>query len=257
MKLKDFSLVIYTESLEELQKAYGKANLVATQKNCAQIILVFNSASQLPKHLEAEKNSISCLEILEIKDTLSQGAALNKALPFISGNYTLFLEQACCSYLPFLDSLESAQVPSLPSVILSLPLSEDKKSFYHPYQQSQRWPQGNLTSLYFIPWGAFFLSTQYLFSLGGFDERFHRSDMLLVLSMKAHQHQGVLLQVDQPEIEIVPFHHSPAEFQQRLAKKYFGRTLSFFDKFKRWLGSLQSKPPKNRPLEKKHQHLMH
>ena len=257
MKLQDVSLVIYTESLDELKKAYGKANLAATQKKCAQIILIHNSQEPLDKHFEDKEHTQKTLEIIEMKERLSQGAALNKALPYIIGAHSFFVDQSCCSYLALLESLEQLSAPNLRTMMLSVPLSEDLNSYYSAYQQRQIWPHSNFASLYFIPWGAFLINTQYLYHLSGFDERFHTHDMLLVLSMKAQKNEGILLQICQPNIDVAPIKQSSKSFQKRLAKKYFPQTLSVYDKIHFWWKSVQKDTAQLDLIEKKEQYLIH
>lgn len=193
-KIKELAVIIYADCPDIFLDAYNRLQDLVLRSCVAQPIIVYNSQQShpfVPSSL-SKKNSI---HIIETKERLHQGAALNKVLPHLWASHVLIIDSSCTDYVPIVETVQNTHYPLLRPLMISIPLAKSQPSPFDTFQKRQYWPAYDLNALYFLPWGACLLESDLLFTLEGFDEELVYDELLLDLSMKAHHKEAVIFEL--------------------------------------------------------------
>lgn len=226
----DFTIALYAERKVDVAKAYIQAQQFCLLKSVKQVLIVQNTEEKkLFDRLVDRK-----IQVLEMQEKISQGAALNKMLAHLVTKHTLLLDaKGLGAQTLLLDKIFRFSLPSLAKVFVNIPLSSHLHSPYLAYQKKNDWPSRDLYCLSFALWGAVLFENNFVFALGGFDESLSNDALFVDLSMRAHRHQAMIVE---PKVEPLSFETTSAHLPeyQFIVDKYFSASQSRWASFLRW-----------------------
>lgn len=234
IKINDVAIVIYARSQREVVKSFYFVQPLVQLGQVTQAIIIYNCSKKLPSELKSQGK----IQILETKDNLTQGAALNKALPHLWAQHSLLLDPEVLSSSLDIEQILSKKLPFLSRLFINIPLSSHKASAYSSYQTFSLWGAYNLSLISFLSWGAVIFDNNFVFTLGGFDEKLSFDDLMVDLSMRAHQHQAVIIQYDMKPIDAAVTAYSQGAVQRLLSTKYFSPSAGLWNRFVKWIKDL-------------------
>lgn len=238
IKIKSLDIIVYTENIDDLVRSFINTPLLSSFDAVSQIMIVLNSNDKTYPQSQSHKK----IQVLLTKEKLSQGAALNKALPHLWSDRTLILDHRLLASID-LKRILDYDFPFLAHSLVNIPLESHSSSLYCSHQSYNSWESYKLQLISFVLWGAVIVENSFIFSMGGFDDRLCFDDLMVDLSMRSHKRQAVVIQLN--DIKPLPYIQSSSvssSANDLIKSKYFVEQTSLWSRFCHWLKTLSRRP---------------